>query len=725
MDKICKYYKYQKYVSYDNGTTWQPLDEYQRGELIQFNSEDCGGGIGVLYKWEVISGDYECVGYDKYEKTQKYVSYDNGVTYSAVTPSEYGIGGLIQRNSEDCGYMPSPTGETKWIAKYQSGFTESATTTSPIRIKSALCSAIPEHHIGYHEIPSCLDCGGIGASEENYFIREVKIGDCVDFKIVDDAFMGDWYELLTSVTISNTVKWIGFNAFQGCKRLNNVTIPNSVTRIDGNAFNGCNSFTNIVIPDSVKTVGPYEEQGEPTTEGIFAYCNGLTSCTLSRTMKKIPPSMFRGCKSLTSVGGIGSGASVEIPSNITKISEEAFYICDGITSVTIPNTVSELGGSVFEGCDNLRNVSLPNSITDISDSTFNDCSSLANIIIPNSVTRIGNSAFYYCNLSSINIPSGVTFIGYEAFARNSGMTSITVNAITPPTLGSKAFDYTNNCPIYVPCDSVSSYINSWGSLSARIRGIEPCNLEIMVYVTYIDGSRDDYVKYCDDTDTSIYIPDADSAETVTYGDCVTSIDNQAFANRYNLKSVTISNSVTSIGNRAFYGCDGLTSVQLGDSLISIGDYAFSGCSKAFTSLELKNGVRVGNYAFAKCGTLTSATIDTNSIGSDVFRDCTALNSINIGSSTTTISDYMFTNCYSLRSVTIPDSVTSIGYYAFGYCKDISSITINAVTPPTLREGAFYGIYNYIIYVPSGSLEAYKSASEWSGYADRIQPIPNS
>ena len=476
MDKICKYYKYQKYVSYDNGATWQPLDEYQRGELIQFNSEDCGGGIGALYKWEVISGDYECVGYDKYEKTQKYVSYDNGVTYSAVTPSEYGIGGLIQRNSEDCGYLPSPTGETKWIAKYQSGFTESATTTSPIRIKSALCSAIPVHYIGNHEIPSCLDCGGIGASGRNYFIREVKIGDCVDLKIADGAFMGDWYELLTSVTLSNTVKWIGFNAFQGCQRLNNVTIPNSVTRIDGNAFSSCNSFTNIVIPDSVTTVGPYEEQGEPTTEGIFANCHGLTSCTLSRNMTNIPPSMFRGCKSLTSVGGSGSGASVEIPSNITKISKEAFYLCDGITSVTIPNTVNELGGCVFESCKNLRNVSLPNSITHIPDSTFNACSSLTNIIIPNSVTRIGSSAFYYCNLSSINIPSGVTFMGDEVFGRNSGMTSVTVNAITPPTLGSKVFDYTNNCPIYVPCESVEAYkaASGWKSYASRIQGISPC-----------------------------------------------------------------------------------------------------------------------------------------------------------------------------------------------------------------------------------------------------------
>ena len=615
MDKICKYYKYQKYVSYDNGATWQPLNEYQKGELMQFNSEDCGGGIGTLYKWVVVDGEYECNGYDKYQKTQKYVSYDNGVTYNPVSPAVYSIGVLIENNSADCGYIPTPTAGTKWIASYQNSYGNYTT-------KSKECD---NTIISSNEVPYRVNQTEIGIDSYTYLIKSVSIGECVKWIGYPYTDYGSFqnFDTLTSVTIPNSVRTINNFAFSGCHSLTGVTIPNSVLAIGYAAFNSCYSIQNIVIPNSVVNVAPHQGQNVDNY-GVFGNCSSLTSCTLSVNMTRIPENMFR------------------------------------------------------------------------------------------------NSG-----LLSITIPSGVTSIGQEAFMGCTSLTSITIEATTPPEIYSYAFEDTNNCPIYVPCESVSSYINSWGSLSARIRGIEPCNIEMMVYVTYIDGSRDNYVKYCDDTDTSIYIPNADSAETVTYGDCVTSIDNRAFENRYNLKSVTISNSVTSIGDRAFYGCDGLTSVQLGDSLISIGDYAFSGCSKAFTSLELKNGVSVGNYAFANCGTLTSVTIDTNSIGSDVFRDCTELNSINIGSSTTTISDYMFTNCYSLRSVTIPDSVTSIGYYAFGYCKYISSITINAVTPPTLKEGAFYGIRDYIIYVPSGSLEAYKAASGWSTYKSRIQPIPNS
>ena len=51
MDKTCKYYQYQRYVSYDNGQTWQPMNQFQRGELMEFNSPACGGVIGALYKW--------------------------------------------------------------------------------------------------------------------------------------------------------------------------------------------------------------------------------------------------------------------------------------------------------------------------------------------------------------------------------------------------------------------------------------------------------------------------------------------------------------------------------------------------------------------------------------------------------------------------------------------------------------------------------------------------
>ena len=553
---------------------------------------------------------------------------------------------------------------------------------------------------------------------------------------IDNANIGDYAFEKNSNLVSVFIKsgTIGKSSFINCSGITSCTIGSGVTSIGGSAFARCYRLTSVTIPNSVTSIGG----------SAFYDCIGLTSCT------------------------IGSG--------VTSIGDEAFSWCSSLTSINIPSGVTSIDYGVFSNCKNLRKLNsntdgflnIPNSITSIGGIAFSYCSGFTSCTIGSGVTSIGDEAFSWCSsLTSIDIPSNVLSIGKEAFYECSNLSKITIRRTTPPTLGSGAFDG-SYCLIYVPANSYELYINAenWSNYKSRIYYDGITNYKALLKDG--DSSNNSKIVPCD---SSSALTSSDTSDFHTtngiaiIGDCVTTIGSGAF--QYNYKTVKISDSVTTIesnafqdlkvfeggknittigdsgftycssltsiaipkieriGNRAFYGCDGLTSVQLGDSLISIGDYAFSGCSKAFTSLELKNGVIVGDYAFARCGTLTSATIDTNSIGSGVFEECTALNSINIGSSTTIISDNMFSNCYSLRSVTIPDSVTSIGYYAFGYCKDISSITINAVTPPTLREGAFYGIYNYIIYVPSGSLEAYKSASEWSGYADRIQPIPNS
>ena len=97
------------------------------------------------------------------------------------------------------------------------------------------------------------------------------------------------------------------------------------------------------------------------------------------------------------------------------------------------------------------------------------------ITIPDSVTSIGNTAFYFCSgLTSINIPSGVTSIGSDAFNGCRSLTSVTVNATTPPTLPNvNVFNNTNNCPIYVPSESVDAYkaATNWSTYASRIQPI--------------------------------------------------------------------------------------------------------------------------------------------------------------------------------------------------------------------------------------------------------------
>ena len=85
--------------------------------------------------------------------------------------------------------------------------------------------------------------------------------------------------------------------------------------------------------------------------------------------------------------------------------------------------------------------------------------------------------------------------------------------------------------------------------------------------------------------------------------------------------------------------------------------------------------------------------------------------------------YCFEWCSKLTGITIGNSVTSISTECFYKCLSLTSVTCKATTPPTLGDRAFWYTHStLVIYVPAESVDAYKSATNWSSYADKIQAI---
>ena len=169
---------------------------------------------------------------------------------------------------------------------------------------------------------------------------------------------------------------------------------------------------------------------------------------------------------------------------------------------------------------------------------------------------------------------------------------------------------------------------------------------------------------------------------------MTAIGDSAFTSSTNVQNVSIPSGVTSIGNNVFYNRKTLTTVSGMQGVETIGDYAFEYCS-GLTSISLSEKLI--------------------SIGFGAFRGCD-----------------------SLGGLTLPSTVTSISNNAFN--ANLEYIKLTSTTPPELvLEGQYYENYcfgrsgstAYPIYVPEASVDAYKAASGWSSYADRIQPIPNS
>ena len=235
--------------------------------------------------------------------------------------------------------------------------------------------------------------------------------------------------------------------------------------------------------------------------------------------------------------------------------------------------------------------------------------------------------------------------------------------------------------------------------------------------------------------TSINIPDSvTSIGTYAFASCtgltsitipsgITEINNSLFYQCSGLTSVNIPSGVTRIGSNVFSGCRSLSNITIPDSITSIGNGAFNGCS-SLTSITIPSGVTsINQETFWGCTSLTSATIPNSvtSIGTNAFNGCSGLTSVTIPDSVTSIGNYAFSKCSGLTSVTIGSGITSIGAAVFYNCNGLTSITVEAITPPTLGDTAFPS--NCSIYVPCSSVNAYKTASEWSNYASRIQAIP--
>ena len=276
--------------------------------------------------------------------------------------------------------------------------------------------------------------------------------------------------------------------------------------------------------------------------------------------------------------------------------------------------------------------------------------------------------YYYsdCN-GSITIPSNVTY-----------------NGITYDVVGilSNAFD---NClvtsiaiPNTITSVSESAFKKYKGSLIIHC----PLSFE---YTGYDDGYEYTY---------TIRPFAGSSFSSVTIGNEITTIPDQAFYNCSNLSSIFFPNSLSSIGSSAFSGCSKISSLILPSSLTGIGAYAFHNCSNlAIIDINATSLSSIGNDAFKNCSNLQ--TVNLNSIsswmncslgnansspfcnGADLYIADEEKTTISIPIATTAIPSYSFYGCKNITSVTIPALVNSIGEGAFSNCLSLAAINVNS------------------------------------------------
>lgn len=202
--------------------------------------------------------------------------------------------------------------------------------------------------------------------------------------------------------------------------------------------------------------------------------------------------------------------------------------------------------------------------------------------------------------------------------------------------------------------------------------------------------------------------------------------------------------MTVIDSHAFYGCTSLTSVEIGNSVELIGNGAFDGCT-SLTNIEIPNSVEfIGNGAFNSCTGLKNLIVedgcetlyvgysynDDGDVSGGLFKDC-PIETLYLGRNLDykTGEEYGYSPFYdvtTLTDVTIGSMVTDVkSLYWRRYVDNLKTLQLQCATPPTVNDEGFddYQYANLNVYVPEGSLDAYKADDVWKNFLNLWEGDP--
>lgn len=273
----------------------------------------------------------------------------------------------------------------------------------------------------------------------------------------------------------------------------------------------------------------------------------------------------------------------------------------------------------------------------------------------------------------------------------------------------------------------------------------------------------------------------DNLETITLPNGIKKLGGYAFHGNDYLKSIKLPDYLEEIYQDAFHLCKAITELTLPDSVTRIGDEAFFNCSKLeyiyskFSTpdnmalvingtlnwvsrnypagdYKIPDGVtKIQNSAIGYPNNVITVTIPESV---ETFSSHSFMGAYNISAfygkyvvdnrhvikdnilygaavnglteyeipEGVTGTDYRLLRSCKFTNVTLPASLEKIGNNFFESCNKLQVVYCKAIVPPA--QGTDYNIFLYCskiptIYVPRASVEAYKTATGWSQYADKI------
>lgn len=397
------------------------------------------------------------------------------------------------------------------------------------------------------------------------------------------------------------------------------------------------------------------------------------------SIKAVSNASFQGCTSLQ---------TIKFTENINTIEYMAFRGTSKLgIDINFPN-LTTIGNVAFSrsGITKVLNLgkitSLPNG--DNNDAVFSQCPNLVKVVLPETLKVVGTHAFKASNaIKEINFPTSITTIGNYAFQSCS---SLEIEELSLPNLTSLGY---------------------YAFSSAKIKRIT--NLGKLTSLPSQDNGG------------AYGWGDRNVLEYIKIPNTITTLPRNSFSFYLALTTVEGLDSVTNTGAYTFMGCVALNSINL-PSALTIDTDCFSGCT-SLKNVYMPNIEYIGNYSFNNTPKLEGGIVleKLKTLGRNNFQG-SLINSLILPSIQGSIGIQCCHNCANLKNILFGSGLTSIGGEGFIDLPTLESVVLQSTTPPSLGSYVWTRTNNCLFYVPDSSVEAYKTASGWSAYSNRIKGI---
>ena len=396
-----------------------------------------------------------------------------------------------------------------------------------------------------------LLCGGIGMTAQAESYDDFTYEDNEN-GITITGYTGDKTELVIPGEIDGKkVTDIGTEAFKKYSSLTSVIIPEGVTNIGFFAFWGCSGLTSVTIPESVTSI-----KGR-----AFCECSGLTSITIPAGVTRIEEAAFGGCSGLTSIVVDKENKYYDSRNNCNAIiATESNTLVIGCKNTTIPASVTRLGENAFDACSGLTSITIPQSVTSIGDYAFAGCHDLV-------IYCYEDSTAYEYAMEKVSIT--VELIGETETPGDTSGDDKPTPTPTPEPTPEPTPTPTPEKPTATPAKKGATLTVSSKKIKVKVTSSSKKNPTVTI------------TKFTDKKARKLTIPATVKVKGVTYK--VTAVSDKAFKGNKKLTTVTIGSNVTKIGKEAFAGCKNLKKITVtAGKLKTISKNAFKGINKKAT-----------------------------------------------------------------------------------------------------------------------------------------------